>query len=442
MSVLPAVISHPEAAHPGKVEKLVAYIKALDGTDVIVLPVTKTQDAEYCATRRSNVFFQLQAYTLRLEAEAMKDKAFIHLEPDSIPLKAGWAKMISDEYARLKKPYLWAWDQNPPADLCGGIGVYGPNTRNEIPCEMETGSWDGWMLDNIPGKIARTPLIQHSYGKYEGLHKVRDHKFPCDLKLLRRETVLFHRDPSQSLMRRGNYRFSHSGCIGDAIAALKTIQEFGGGHMVMTQHHNPRAIRGARYEYLKPLIAAQPYIKSVTWDEEAPDIDVDFTNFRTTYEPQHSLAWTQARYVGLDLKNVDPWLSAKPNKAGAGRIVVARSSRYHNEHFPWKQIGEKYGSKLLFVGVDDEYENFQNVLGVKIDRHICGNALETAEIIAGASLFIGNQSSSFWIAAGLGKRLVQETWNTMPDSMICREGCFYWRELSHTDAMMEFISVK
>lgn len=440
MSVLPVVIALPEAAIPGKVEKLVAYCKALDGTECRVLPISKAMDAEFLATRKSNAFFQLQAWTLRLEAESMKSQPFIHLEVDSIPIAAGWAQMISDEYARLKKPYLWAWDQNAPADLCGGIGVYGPDTAREIPCEIDRGGWDGWMLDNISGKIARTPLIQHKYGHYDGYHKTRDVQFPRDNQILRRETVLFHRDVNQSLMRKGEYRYSHSGCLGDTVAALKTIQIMGGGHLVMTNKNNPRELRGPRYEFLKPLLEAQPYLKSVTWEEDPQNIDVDFTDFRTTYEPHHSLAWTQARYVGLDLTSVEPWLFCAPNPATAGKIVIHRSARYQNSHFPWKLIAQEFRDRLIFVGLPEEKAALEAVIGgIRLQHLHCKDALEMAQAIKGADRYIGNQSSPFWIACGVGAPLVQETWNEKPDSIIARPGCFYFRQPSDVEGMPSFL---
>ena len=440
---LPVVISDPEAAIPGKVDKLVKFCHDFDDTEVLVNKITKAMDAEFIAAcHGKNVFFQQQAWALRLEAEMMKGKPFIHLEPDSLPIKRGWAKMISDEYVRLERPYLWAWDQHPPGDLCGGIGVYGPDTAHEIPCQLESRGWDGWMLDNIPGKIARSPLLQHQYGLYDaaGVHKVRDLRFPLDSKLIRPETVLFHRDPSQSLMHRGNYRYEHSGCIGDSVAAMKTIQLMGGGHLVMSNRCNKRELRGPRYEWIKPLLEAQPYIKSVTWEEEPEGIDISFCKFRETYEPQHSLAWTQARYVGLDLTNVDPWLFVEPSPLTKGKIVAHRSHRYRSAGFPWKLIRQEFGERLVFVGLPEERENLEAVMGgFKLLHLPTPNALEMAKLIAGADCFVGNQSSPFWIAAGLGKRLLQETWNEKPDSIIAKPGFYYYRSDADVDMLREVL---
>ena len=443
MSTLPVIISLPEAAIPGKVEKLVAYCKQLDGTEVHVLPISKAMDAEFIATRQDkNVFFQLQAWTLRLEAESMKGQPFIHLEPDAIPIKPGWVKAISDEYARLKKPYLWAWDQHPPGDLCGGIGVYGPDTAREIPCEHERGGWDGWMLDHIPGKIARSPLLQHQYGIYEGHHKVRDIVFPRDNQLLRRETVLFHRDWHQSLMRHGSYRYESSGCLGDLVAALKTIQIFGGGHLLVSNRNNPRVLRGARYEWLKPLLEAQPYLKSVTWEEEPENIDVSFTTFRDIYQPHHSLAWTQAKYVGLDLTDVSPWLFVDPQKGLEDKIIIHRSHRYQNPAMPWKLIKQKFGDRLLCVGLPEERSALEAEMGgFRLSHLKCPNALELARAIRGSSAFIGNQSSPFWIAVALGGKVVQETWPEKPDSIIARSNAIYFQSDVDTDRMLRLLEL-
>ena len=62
--------------------------------------------------------------------------------------------------------------------------------------------WDKWLMEAVPHLVARTELIQHSYGIYNELGQAVEHRFPRDNKMLRADAVLFHRDPYQDLMAR------------------------------------------------------------------------------------------------------------------------------------------------------------------------------------------------------------------------------------------------
>jgi ADP-heptose:LPS heptosyltransferase len=62
-----------------------------------------------------------------------------------------------------------------------------------------------------------------------------------------------------------------------------------------------------------------------------------------------------------------------------------------------------------------------------IEYHPTDNLLEATKIIAGSKMFIGNQSVLFWLAAGLGHKLIQETCHTLHtrNSIVPRENAFY-----------------
>lgn len=422
---LTAIISMPEK-HQAQVEKLVRHCQELDGTNITVLPVSNAQDNEFIKGNSTNTFCKLQAQSLHLEALAMKGLPFIHLEPDSIPIKSGWAATITNEYRRLGKPFMLSSDSHPPGDLVGGIGVYSGDTHFMIPVQIEREGWDAWMLNHIKSMIAFTPLIQHKYGFYEGMNKVRDIVFPHDRELLRQDAVIFHRDVTQSLLRKNRpNHFLHSGCLGDAIAALASIRQLGGGHLVMTQMGNPRILRGERYESLLPLLKSQPYIQSVAWEEEPKDCEFDFTDFRKIHGASDNLAETQARWIGLKNLDLSPWLEAESSPYSRNRIIIARSGRYQNHTFPWLSLLTTNRNKLMFVGTKEEHSAFEANIGQRVEFKPCENLLELARLIKGSELFIGNQSCPFWIAAGLGVPIVQETYPRQPDSIIRRPNAHY-----------------
>ena len=72
----------------------------------------------------------------------MAGKPWGHIEPDSIPLRPGWAKSLTEEYYRLGKSFMLSSDSHPPGDLVGGIGIFPGNAHEIVPIETERDAWD------------------------------------------------------------------------------------------------------------------------------------------------------------------------------------------------------------------------------------------------------------------------------------------------------------
>lgn len=224
--------------------------------------------------------------------------------------------------------------------------------------------------------------------------------------------------------------FSHRGDIGDCVASLPAVKAFGGGDYIIFDKPDEAAIgrreslRGARYEALKPLLEAQPYIRSVSWHNGDPGASHDLSTFRHDFIPSENLIDWQARHLGIAVSH-DPWLTCLRSPIGIGRTVVARSMRYQNRDFPWKRFIAENRQSILFVGLPEEHKAFQISNGCVVEYCPTANLLELAEIINGADRFIGNQSCPFWIAAGLGVTLVQEVWPQGPNSIVKRKNARY-----------------
>lgn len=220
-------------------------------------------------------------------------------------------------------------------------------------------------------------------------------------------------------------RFLHSGHIGDIIAFLPLMKKMGGGHLVITNHSNTPQLmmEGFKYESLKPLLMQQDYISGVSFEKDPKNIDFDVTGFRKHWGTG-TLVEMQAKELGIE-PCIEKWLDVKPNLKLQGKIVCCRSTRYRNNLFPWREIVNKFRDRILFIGVHDEYGDFVNQFG-EVHRKIVNNCLDIAEAISGSDLFIGNQSSPFWIAAGLHHPLLQETCIETPDSIVRYEVANYF----------------
>jgi hypothetical protein len=177
-----------------EVDSLVSHIKRLDGTEVLVIQAIDETN-EYPA--RNN-------YAFHQAAKIMYGEPFFWLEPDSIPLCAGWLKKIESAYSDCHKQFMLSANQHAPHDIIGGIGVYGPRTKEIIPKnidgDMHGYGWDMYILKRQSNMIYWSELIQHSYGIYDSYGNAKPHRFPRDNRIIRKDAVIFHRDKYQDLI--------------------------------------------------------------------------------------------------------------------------------------------------------------------------------------------------------------------------------------------------
>lgn len=427
------VIAMPER-QKAKVAELVDVCRKLDGTVPVVIPISHAEDEEFRKQNPETNFDSLQAFGLRTVANKMKGKPFMWLEPDSVPLKAGWLQVLEDEYNRLGKPYLLSSDCHPPHDLAGGIGIYGPDTYWQIPSKFEKRGWDTWMLKHLgPELVAQTPLIQHSYGVYDQQGFATPRRFFTGsdrLSEVRDDAVIYHRDVYLDLAKKPKApRLLHTGDLGDIIASLPIIRHIGGCDVVLTDSHDPAARpMHNRVGIIAPLLSAQPYVNKVTYEPNPDHATIDFNlrDFRRIYSPTRTLTETQALWLKQSYVSMRPWLTVPPSVPNyvplGGLVVVSRTPRYQNANFPWMRLVYEYGHRMGFVGTREEHEAFCTHVRRNIPHLPTDNLLQVAEIINICDLFIGNQSAPCWIAMGLGKRIIQETHMTQLDSIVRRPG--------------------
>jgi hypothetical protein len=237
--------------------------------------------------------------------------------------------------------------------------------------------------------------------------------------------------------------YKHSGTAGDLIYALDIVKKMGGGsfsvainnieNCIMKYTGRPADVAIEHqgrfttkdYEMLRPLLQRQSYISDVTqWHHGDPETYVDLDHFRSylyrkfegniieAYHGAFGLPFTPENYN-------DVWLEADPVKEAS--IIVNRTSRYldNASEEVWKQMVDDAHLKTngLFVGIPSEHEAFVKMTGCDISYYPVNNFLELANVIAGADLFLGNQSMAYSIATGLGKETMLEIHKIKPLSM-------------------------
>ena len=220
-----------------------------------------------------------------------------------------------------------------------------------------------------------------------------------------------------------NTSYLTSGDLGDALYCLPSIRALGGGILYFTSRPwtRTRWTEGLLF-VIKPLIDATGFCTAQLHQGE--ETEYDFSTFRHGgYKLGDTIVERQRRWVGaMEADTETPWLKADENSLS--RIVINRASRWHGFHFPWKRIVEEFYDEITFIGLQSEHEAFQREFG-KVFFVPCSNLLEAAEIIAGAELFIGNQSACNAIANGLGKNLVLEVCAFAPDCFLKKPNSFF-----------------
>lgn len=223
--------------------------------------------------------------------------------------------------------------------------------------------------------------------------------------------------------------FLHSGDMGDIIASLATVKE-------LCEKHNAKArifldtdggktdewcMRQSRgkgqkfnkkcFEFLQPLIEAQPYVADCNdYAEIKPlKIDVNLNAFRSIFFDKELLVKTNQNLVfahqivfGLDMGYKGPWLEVPDGDTKKRKILMARSNRYHSSDQIYLVNGKELEEEGAFIGTDLEAACVKDCLRLEIPRVVVKDALELAQQIKSSEKFLVNGTLAYWLAVGQG----------------------------------------
>lgn len=226
----------------------------------------------------------------------------------------------------------------------------------------------------------------------------------------------------------------HSGDLGDIIYSLLWCRvELGSIRMIL----GPDARWKLRhqmdvwtYRFLYPLLFSQSWIQEVNFSPVIVSCDFCLNDFRLTwFNRRQSSNLFQAyaeQFKTLALPENFAWLEVEPKPLPDLPVVIARSGRYRNGMFPWYTISKAYRDRMAFVGLKEEHEDWSKHYGKGAVFVPVKDALEMAQIIAGARLFIGNQSFPMSLALAMNKSLIQEVGHPNADCRFNRPNAVYW----------------
>lgn len=243
--------------------------------------------------------------------------------------------------------------------------------------------------------------------------------------------------------------FKHSGAMGDLIYSLPIVKHFGGGdfHLHLNQmdwigkhyygsapdpFHQGRMTR-ADFDYMESFMLVQDYINSFGVLHPSTEVTHNLDRFRPPFvgHPGNYIS-IYSQVFGLTPEQdlvcqLRPWLQVAVPVSIPGRPwVINRSTRWippspGPQWAQWFQTG--LADRAVFVGLESEHQAFCQAMGYHIPWHPTRDQLELASVIAGAEVFVGNQSQCLALAIGLG---VEQVWcEARQDIPLTRNECYF-----------------
>ena len=194
--------------------------------------------------------------------------------------------------------------------------------------------------------------------------------------------------------------FKHGGGGGDMIYGLATMKALGGGEL----HLNIDADK----KFYRSLLEAQPYIKVLEyyafnankWKKFKVDYNLDL--FREQpFNGGYTILECHRKAFKLNFDLTEPWIFNVKGKHVADIIINDTGKlRWEGVTVDWEQL-RGYEDRAVFVGMDNEYNNFCKNRNYKLPHYKIKDAMHFAQIIKGSKLYLGNQSTGLAIAEGL-----------------------------------------
>ena len=201
--------------------------------------------------------------------------------------------------------------------------------------------------------------------------------------------------------------YQHLNVVGESYA--------GASHPYFDGNDNPVLFNEYAFKMMGPLLLSQPYIDDfVVYQGEQVDFDMDkirqeiFTN-----QPKGSLnRWFFYAFPEMANNLADPWLYVNP--IYNNRIIINFTERHRNPYVNYFFLNE-YKDKILFAGLEKEYELFQKQNNLEIDYLQVEDFYQLAQAIAGCKFFMGCQSFCFQLAESMKVPRILEIFPVLPN---------------------------
>jgi len=186
------------------------------------------------------------------------------------------------------------------------------------------------------------------------------------------------------------------------------------------------------FRMLLPLLESQPYINKVTsTDDSSMQTTHDLDSFRGVLWRSFVGNYVESYYKTFNIPYtaqdiITPWLEVEPKPVA--QVIIARTLRHRdpNTETRWKQYVQldDFDKAAVFIGHDDEYDDFVNRFSNRIPRYKPKDFLEMAQVISGADHVISNGTFVYSLAQGLG---ISSSLETLKDRTLASNECYFNR---------------
>jgi hypothetical protein len=197
-------------------------------------------------------------------------------------------------------------------------------------------------------------------------------------------------------------KFYHGPAVGDLIYGLPVMKTMGGGELYM----DPLWTHHEKFMSLRSFLERQPYINEVHMYGHPNYIEdkffVNLDCFKEV-EPATTTHLVRAHYLGLNMTppvEIEPWLVARTAERRYP-VVIHRSPRYRDPDVSYTFLKEINPKSIFCVGYGYEVDDLLKTVNATWLETPTVDAMAT--IINSCDVFIGNQSSPYALATGLGK---------------------------------------
>lgn len=226
--------------------------------------------------------------------------------------------------------------------------------------------------------------------------------------------------------------FAHSGTLGDIIYSLLFIKTYSNGsaklHILSDQIQRSvpyqkthiggnKMITDKMFDFIKPLILIQPYIKDVLFTCEN-EIDYNsttnldyFRHFKINANYNHirlssgDLRNWYSKAFGMSVNLAEKFLFLEQSSKYdflKDAVLVCRTLRHNNSAIDYSILNEF--ENVYFMGLQNEFDTFKSEFKLdKIKQVQINDALDAAYAIDACRVFISNQTCFMAIAEGLKK---------------------------------------
>lgn len=242
---------------------------------------------------------------------------------------------------------------------------------------------------------------------------------------LRKELEVDYTPPQIPLLKNTTFvNFKHSGNAGDIIYAIPAMKAIAAGRKINLFLHLDQpagytnhplgnvTLNQKMADMFIPLIQYQKeFDKCEVYTDQQIDVDLDLVRKAPIHFDKINLSRWYFLTFGCSYDIGEAWLKSPVDERTKGSIVIARSFRYRGK-VDYSCL-KKY-ENVQFIGLSDEYSDMKKAIP-HIKHLKVSNFLEMASLIAGAKLFIGNQSFPFSVSEGLKVNRLLETFPFSPD---------------------------